>query len=47
MKNKENFKQRFIEFSTKKFNGKFDYSTVDYISAVDKVCIICPEHGEF
>lgn len=26
---------------------KYDYSKVDYKSAKDKVCIICPEHGEF
>ena len=26
---------------------KYDYSKVDYINAHTKVCIICPEHGEF
>ena len=28
-------------------NFKYDYSKVNYIRARDKVCIICPEHGEF
>lgn len=28
-------------------NNKYDYSKVDYINANTKVCIICPEHGEF
>ncbi len=26
---------------------KYDYSKVNYINAKTKVCIICPEHGEF
>ena len=26
---------------------KYDYSKVEYKTAHDKVCIICPEHGEF
>ena len=25
----------------------YDYSKVEYLTAGDKVCIICPEHGEF
>lgn len=27
--------------------NKYDYSNVQYINAKTKVCIICPEHGEF
>ena len=27
--------------------GKYDYSKVEYNGNNDKVCIICPEHGEF
>lgn len=38
---------KFIEKAKIKFNNKFDYSKVNYISAKVKVCIICPEHGEF
>lgn len=26
---------------------KYDYSKVDYKRSRDKVCIICPTHGEF
>lgn len=28
-------------------NNKYNYSKVDYINNSTKVCIICPEHGEF
>ena len=28
-------------------NNKYDYSKVNYINVSIKVCIICPEHGEF
>lgn len=42
-------------YSTKEFVTKaktihgdyYDYTKVDYIDAKHKVCIICPEHGEF
>ena len=44
MKNK---KESFIEKSNKKHNGKYNYSKVEYINSQRKVCIICPEHGEF
>ena len=27
--------------------NKYDYSKVEYINNLTKVCIICPEHGEF
>ena len=30
-----------------KHNNKYDYSKVDYINSRTKICIICPEHGEF
>ena len=26
---------------------KYDYSKVEYKGCLEKVCIICPEHGEF
>ena len=44
MKNK---KENFIEKSNKKHNNKYDYSKVEYVNSQTKVCIICPEHGEF
>lgn len=27
--------------------GDYDYSKVQYITYKEKVCIICPKHGEF
>lgn len=37
----------FIQKSTQIHNGKYDYSKVVYRGNKYKVCIICPEHGEF
>lgn len=37
----------FIEKSIKIHGNKFDYSKVEYIDSHTKICIICPEHGEF
>lgn len=37
----------FIERANKIHNNKYDYSKVNYIDYQQKVCIICPEHGEF
>ena len=37
----------FIEKAKKIHNEKYDYSKVEYINNKTKVCIICPEHGEF
>ena len=39
--------EEFIKKANKKHNGKYDYSKVEYIDSHTKVCIICPEHGEF
>ena len=39
--------EEFIEKANKVHNNKYDYSKTEYITAQDKVCIICPEHGEF
>ena len=44
-----------IETAASDFEGKarlihgdkYDYSKVQYVTAHDKVCIVCPEHGEF
>lgn len=35
--------ERFIEIH----GDKYDYSKMDYINTRTKICIICPEHGEF
>ncbi len=37
----------FIERAKAIHGNKYDYSKVVYIDAHTKVCIICPEHGEF
>ena len=42
-----NRKNIFLEKSKLIHNDKYDYSKVDYINVNTKVCIICPEHGEF
>ena len=37
----------FVADAIKIHGDKYDYSKVEYINAKTKVCIICPEHGEF
>lgn len=37
----------WVEKATKKQNGKYNYSKVDYIDSKTPVIIICPIHGEF
>lgn len=37
----------FIEKAKAVHGDKYDYSEVNYINSSTKVCIICPEHGEF
>ena len=37
----------FIQKSIQIHGGKYNYSKVVYTKNKDKVCIICPEHGEF
>ena len=47
---KERAKKASFEFENKarKVHGdKYDYSKVEYTNNHTKVCIICPEHGEF
>ena len=39
--------QKFIEKAKEAHGDKYDYSKVEYINSKTKVCIICPEHGEF
>ena len=40
-------REKFIKRSKEIHGDKYDYSKVNYINANTKVCIICPEHGEF
>ena len=37
----------FIKECKDVFGDKYDYSKVNYVNNKTKVCIICPEHGEF
>ena len=39
--------EKFIKKSRLIHGDKYDYSKVDYVNNRTKVCIICPEHGEF
>ena len=40
-------RDNFLELANKEHNGKYDYSKSDYKGVANKICIICPEHGEF
>ena len=40
-------KKSFFEKVKEKFGDKFILSKVDYKNCNEKVCIICPNHGEF
>ncbi len=37
----------FISKAIEIHNDRYDYSKVEYVNNRTKVCIICPEHGEF
>lgn len=39
--------QEFVDRGNLIHNGKYDYSKTVFVSTKKKVCIICPEHGEF
>lgn len=39
--------EEFIEKAKLIHGNKFDYSKVEYVNTSEKVCIICPKHGEF
>ena len=45
--NKKSDTDEFIAKSKKVHGNKYDYSKVEYVNNSTKVCIICPEHGEF
>ena len=47
VKNKKLTLESFIEKANEIHNHKYDYSKVEYKNSTTKVCIICPEHGEF
>lgn len=39
--------KEFIERSINLFGNKYEYSKVHFTRGIDKVTLICPEHGEF
>lgn len=40
-------KEDFVRKAIKVHSNKYDYSKSEYINNRTKICIICPEHGEF
>ena len=46
-KSRKYTKEKIVELSEQIHGKKYDYSKVDYKGMLEKVCIICPEHGEF
>ena len=40
-------KEDFIKKARKVHGNKYDYSKLNYVDSKTKVCIICPEHGEY
>ena len=44
---KRKTKEEFIKKAREIHGDKYDYSKVDYKNDRTKICIICPEHGEF
>jgi hypothetical protein len=48
IKNKISYnKNKFVKKSNKVHNFKYDYSKSNYINNKTKICVICPEHGDF
>ena len=44
---KKDTNQTFIKKAQNKHGNRYDYSKVEYKGTKTKVCIVCPEHGEF
>ncbi|CAB5108053.1 FIG00920482: hypothetical protein [Olavius algarvensis associated proteobacterium Delta 3] len=40
-------RERFIEDARRAHGDRYDYSQVEYVNALSKVTIICPDHGPF
>ena len=47
IKTRSSTTEEFIKKAREVHGDRYDYSKVDYTKASKKVCIICPEHGEF
>lgn len=37
----------FIQKAKEVHGDKYDYSKTEFINGSEKICIICPKHGEF
>lgn len=46
-KNKKKNTSEYIEEAKKIHNNRYIYSKVEYVNNKNKICIICPIHGEF
>lgn len=46
-KSRRNSNADFVENARRVHGEKYDYSNVDYKTQFDRICIICPTHGEF
>jgi len=47
VKNRDYYKNKFIQKATQKHLGKYDYSSVKYSNSIEKVEVICLDHGSF
>ena len=39
--------EKFIEKARAVHGDTYDYSKTQYVRSMEKVCITCPEHGDF
>ena len=44
---KRGTKEEFVEKARKVHGDRYDYSLVEYVNSLTKVCIVCPVHGRF
>lgn len=44
---KRSTKEKFIAKCREIYGDLYDYSKVEYVHSKQKVCVICPKHGEF
>ncbi|MBO7582532.1 MAG: hypothetical protein J6T20_01920 [Treponema sp.] len=44
---KKTYYSDFLKQATQLYGDKYDYSKVKYVNSSTKICVVCPEHGEF
>lgn len=47
VKDTEYYLDKFISKAAARHSGKYDYSRVNYVNSIEKVEVVCPEHGPF